>query len=95
MTGQTVYTGIEVASKRLEFLRQIVPAAKRLSWIAGADILSVETLAGGHFDAASVFESAAKGLGFETRFHAISAPKDIDAVFGDFTAWGAERGHAR
>jgi putative ABC transport system substrate-binding protein len=33
VTGIAAYTGIEVTNKRLEFLREIVPAAKRLSWV--------------------------------------------------------------
>ncbi len=33
-TGVAAYTGMEVSIKRHEFLREIAPAAKRLSWIS-------------------------------------------------------------
>ena len=90
VTGLTVYTGIEVGNKRVQFLREIVPAAKRLSWLWGLNSLSVETLAGSSVDMASVSEAAAKSMGFQTRFHIARTTDDLDAVFADMTAWHAQ-----
>ncbi len=90
VTGQTYSTGIEVNNKRLQFLREIAPAAKRLSWLIPADYVSLETVAGGRVEVAALHEAAAKGLGFETRFHPFRTVQDIDAAFGDITAWRAQ-----
>ena len=90
VTGLTVYTGIEVGNKRLQFLREIVPAAKRLSWLWGLNSISVETLAGSSVDMASVSEAAAKSMGFETKFHIARTTGDLDAVFADMIDWHAQ-----
>lgn len=90
VTGQTYSTGIEVYTKRLQFLREIAPAAKRLSWLIPAELVSLETVAGGRFDLAALLEAGAKGLGFETRFHPFRTAQDIDAAFSDITAWRAQ-----
>jgi putative tryptophan/tyrosine transport system substrate-binding protein len=90
VTGQTTATGSEVYTKRLQFLREIAPAAKRLSWLIPADLISLETVAGGRFELAALLEAAAKGLGFETRFHPFRTAHDIDAAFGEITAWRAQ-----
>jgi len=90
VTGVTVFPGREITFKRLSFLRDILPAAKRLSWIADWDMSSSETVAGGRLDWTAVLEAGARDLGFETRFYVIRTPQDVDAVFGDITAWRAE-----
>ena len=90
VTGQTLNTGPEVYTKRLQFLREIAPAAKRLSWLIPADYISLETVAGGRFELAALLEAAAKGLGFETRFQPFRTAQDIDDAFGDITAWRAQ-----
>ncbi len=89
-TGHAFFTGIEVDTKRLELLREIAPTAKRLSWLTSADYISLETVAGGRYEYGSLLEAAAKGLGFETRLHPLRTPQDIDAAFGDITAWRAQ-----
>jgi putative tryptophan/tyrosine transport system substrate-binding protein len=89
-TGHAFYTGIEVDAKRLEFLREIAPAAKRLSWFTSADYISLETVAGGRYEYGSLLAAAAKRQGFETRIHPLRTPQDIDAAFGDITTWRAQ-----
>lgn len=88
LTGTAQHAGTEVATKRLEFLRAIV-RSERLSWLWSGDRF-VETVAGGRFDMAKMYESAATGLGFNTRLHFVSAPTDIDKVFEEVIAWKAQ-----
>lgn len=87
VTGVSYCTGVEVTNKRLEFLRDIAPAAKRLSFLWPSDY--AQTLGGSQFDMVPLVESAAKGLGFETRFHPVHRAEDIDAAFAEITRWGA------
>ena len=88
LTGFAVYTGVEVTNKRLEFLREVAPAAQRLSWLWPPDF--AETVAGGMFDMAPVMEKAARGLGFETRFHPIRKLEDVETALADVLAWRAQ-----
>ena len=87
LTGYVFSSGIEVSIKRLQFLREIAPEARRLSWIV-AD--STETVAGGRFDETPFMESAAKSLNFETRFYITRRVEDIDTALGEITRWGAQ-----
>ena len=89
-TGTTMYTWSEFSAKRLELVRAVAPDARRLSWLWGGDALSFETVAGGRFDMAPALEAAANALGFETRFHIVRTPQDVDRVFADVTAWRAQ-----
>jgi ABC-type uncharacterized transport system substrate-binding protein len=89
-TGIASYTGIEVTNKRLEFLREIVPAAKRLSWVWEDGFFSLETVSGAHVDMVPAVEAAAKNLGFESRFHAFRAEQNLESVFSDIAAWPAQ-----
>jgi putative ABC transport system substrate-binding protein len=84
-TGISVYAGVEVTLKRLEFLRAIVPAAKRLAWMWPYHW--AERLGGGHHPFEQEFEAAARGQGFEPRFYAMRATKDLDAALADMAAW--------
>lgn len=87
-TGVALYTGIEVSTKRLEFLRAIAPAAKRLSWIIDANVEA--TVSGGRFDQRPALESAAKGLGYDVRFHYTQKGEDLDRVFEEIRDWPAQ-----
>ena len=89
LTGIAQHAGTEVATKRLEFLRAIV-RGERLSWLWGGDTRFAETVAGGRFDLAQMYERAAAGLGFSTRLHFVPAPADIDKVFEEIIAWRAQ-----
>ena len=86
-TGLGFYAGLDVAFKRLGFLRELVPTARRLSWVFGE---AAETVAGVRFDQAAVLRPPAESLGFETRFHLFSAPQQVEAVFEEIIAWRAE-----
>lgn len=88
LTGVALYTGVEVTNKRNEFLREAAPAARRLSWLWPGE--SAETLSGGRFDMRAQMDAAAKGLGFETRFHDIGKLADVEAALAAATAWRAQ-----
>ena len=90
LTGQAIYTGLEVSLKRLEYLRQIAPEARRLAWLWRADLLSVETVAGSRIDVAALLDAGVKGLGFESRFFPFLTPQDLDAAFDAIAAWRAQ-----
>jgi putative ABC transport system substrate-binding protein len=87
VTGVSFYTGIEVSQKRLEFLREIAPAAKRLSWILAPD--TAGTVDGKHVDLVSLVDPAARKLGYETRYHNVFGPRDIDQALAEALAWRA------
>ena len=90
VTGFTDHSGTETVNKRLEFLRAIVPDAKRLSWLWGAPTTAMLTVAGGRFDPVPSLVSAAGALGFETRFHVVRTPEEIADVFAEIVSSRAQ-----
>jgi putative tryptophan/tyrosine transport system substrate-binding protein len=88
VTGRSEFAGVEVTLKRLQLLREAAPNAKRLSWLSGGT--SPITVSGAVWDLRPMLEATAKDMGFETRFHDWSALPEIDAIFGDVTAWRAQ-----
>jgi putative ABC transport system substrate-binding protein len=90
VTGQSPYSGIELAVKRLGLLREIAPDAKRLSYLIPSPAASIETVAGARFDLLPTLEAAAKSLGFETRFHPWPKLQDVDIVLSEVTVWRAQ-----
>lgn len=74
----------------LEFLREIVPAAKRLSWVWPSDLLALETVAGDRVNMVPVVEAAAKKVGFESKFHPIRGERNLESAFSDIAAWRAQ-----
>ena len=88
VTGVATYTGLEVSTKRLEFLKALAPNLTRLSWILGS--ASEPTVDGAGFDIRPVLEQAARSLGYEVRFHFVRSLDDLEAVFADMLAWRAQ-----
>jgi putative ABC transport system substrate-binding protein len=88
VTGVAFYAGLETSTKRMEFLRELAPAAKRLSWLWPPDYQ--ETVRGGRFNMAPKLEAAAQGLGFELRLHPVRSGADVERALADITAWGAQ-----
>ena len=88
VTGVATYTGLEVSTKRLEFLKELAPNLTRLSWILGS--ASEPTVDGAGFDIRPVLEQAARSLGYEVRFHFVRSLDDLEAVFADMLAWRAQ-----
>jgi putative ABC transport system substrate-binding protein len=79
VTGLTTLAGLEWA-KCLEALREIVPAARQLSWIRVQSVM--RTVSGGEFRLADqMTDPHAARLGFEIRRVPVSAPEDLDAAF--------------
>ena len=88
VTGVATYTGLEVSTKRLEFLKALAPNLTRLSWILGS--ASEPTVDGAGFDIRPVLEQAARSLGYEVRFHFVRSLDDLEAIFADMLAWRAQ-----
>jgi putative ABC transport system substrate-binding protein len=88
VTGIAFFTGVEVSNKRLEFLREVAPTARRLSWLWPGDF--AETLAGDRVDMVPVMGAAAKGLGFEVRFHDVRKQADVESALGEVSSWRAQ-----
>jgi putative ABC transport system substrate-binding protein len=87
-TGVSSYTGIEVSTKRLEFLKEIVPTATRLSWIQDSGLQA--TVDGKRFEITPLLDSAAGRLGYEVRHHDISRTGGLDRAFAETLDWRAE-----
>jgi len=90
VTGVALYAGIEVTHKRLDFLRAIAPAARRLAWLWPENWFALETVSGSRVDMIPTLEAAAKDRGYEPRFHAIHRGQDVDALFRDISSSGAQ-----
>lgn len=88
VSGVSSYTGAEVSTKRLEFLKEIAPAATRLSWILDPSL--GERLDGGRFDVRPLLDPAAKALGYEVRYHHVEKSEDVDPAFAEIIAWRAQ-----
>jgi putative ABC transport system substrate-binding protein len=88
-TGQSLFAGTEIFGKRLAYLREIAPAAKRQSYLVALG-LGFPTVAGGFFDSNAATVKIAASLGFETRIHRLLDVQSIDAVFDEIAGWGAQ-----
>ena len=69
------YAGLEVSTKRLEFLKAIAPTATRLSWILGS--ATEQTVDGAGFDIRPVLGQAARSLGYEVRYHFVQKSEEL------------------
>ena len=88
VTGVAFYAAPGVEAKRLELLREIAPAARRLAAISVPT--SMRTVAGGSAELPPVSAPAASKLGFELRMFPIEKQEDFEPVFAAILAWGAE-----
>jgi putative ABC transport system substrate-binding protein len=91
VTGTAYYADLGVSAKRLEFLREMVPAAKRLSQLVEPS--RYETLTGGKIDIEGIWTTAAERLGFVTRLHLIRRGQDIGPALAEIKDWGADAIH--
>lgn len=80
VTGVSAY-GIDVSTKRLEFLKEIAPKATRLSWILDAGMEA--TVDGRTFDVRPLLDTTAKRLGYEVRYHVVQKDEDFEPAFAD------------
>jgi putative tryptophan/tyrosine transport system substrate-binding protein len=74
VTGLTLLAGPEIASKQLELLREIAPAAKRVAVL-------INPLNGSHAAFAAELTTAAHGLGTQLQLVEAGAPRQIDDAF--------------
>jgi putative ABC transport system substrate-binding protein len=88
VTGVSLYTGIEVSTKRLEFLKQIAPTATRLSWILDPTLAA--RVDGGRFDLRPLLDPAVEALGYEVRYHQVEKSEDVDPALAEILAWRAQ-----
>lgn len=88
VTGVSSYTGIEVSTKRLEFLKEVAPTATRLSWILDPSLGA--RVDGGRFDARPLLDPAAKTLGYEVRYHDVERSEDVDPALTEILAGRAQ-----
>ena len=77
-----------VSMKRLEFIRDIAPSAKRVFHIY--TVGETDTVAGGRYDIWSQQEKEAKHLGFEYRAQHVGTDGDINVALSEAVAWRAD-----
>lgn len=87
-TGVAFFSSPEVSSKRLEFLRKIAPAAKRLASISVPSLYSA--VGGGQAKVQTVLALAAQKLGYVLREFPVDKPDDFEPAFVAIRAWGAQ-----
>ena len=90
VTGIAGSSGIEATTKRLDYLRQVVPSATHLAWTASPEYFLLETLSGGEYNLVPVLEAAAKERGFDSRFHEVREGQNLDRLFGEIVASSAQ-----
>jgi len=79
-----------VSTKRLSFLKQLVPAATRLAGVgAWGVVMDVLTLSGGRVDTEKRAFDAARAAGFELRWFGTQPGLEIEALFDEMARWGA------
>ena len=80
VTGVAFFPGVEIATKRLELLRNCAPDIKRVAWIQSANILGM--VAGGTYRAVTkAADIAAQNLGLQLQHYWIETREDLDAMF--------------
>ncbi|MGH6923787.1 MAG: ABC transporter substrate-binding protein [Propylenella sp.] len=87
VTGVAWFQGIEVNSKLVQFVADLVPAAKRLAWIVFPDDLV--TVSGGEFSPKPYYAKVAYSAGFDFAYHECRAPDDLDRIFLALQEWRA------
>jgi ABC-type uncharacterized transport system substrate-binding protein len=88
VTGVAFFQGIEVQSKLAQYVRDILPTAHKLAWIAFPPDLI--TVSGGEFRPEGYYRNVARNLGFELGYYECRKAEDFDPVFAAIRAWGAQ-----
>jgi len=89
LTGIASTTSPEVHAKRLQLLREIAPATKRLALLLAPS--TTRTLAGERTRLTqNAYGAAADAMGYEIRDFEFESPADLEAAFRAIGAWGAD-----
>jgi putative ABC transport system substrate-binding protein len=87
-TGVAWFSNPEVDGKRLELLREIAPAAKRLASLSVPT--AVQKVSGGTATFPPATPLAARRLGYEVQLFPVSRPDDFEEAFRAITDWSAQ-----
>lgn len=88
-TGVSFYPGPELIAKKLEFLQQAAPKAKRVALLVSED--AVPTVGGQPYKQPyQSVDAAARGLKLDMRVHRISEAAELDAAFAAIVASRAQ-----
>jgi putative ABC transport system substrate-binding protein len=88
-TGIAWMAALDVAAKKLEFLRQIAPKAKRVAWIETPE--ASRSLSGGQVASVRAdLGRAARSMGFDLSEHVVSRQEDFEKVFAAILESGAQ-----
>jgi putative ABC transport system substrate-binding protein len=90
VTGISLTWGPDFAMKRLQYLRTIVPSAKRLCWLWGHDTSLATRVDGSGYDVAASLATAAQKMQFETRIYHVTGASEIDKALADAVTWQAQ-----
>ncbi len=88
VTGVATFASPEIEGKRLELLREIAPAGKRLAHLRVPTAAS--TVGGGPAKIESPTAVAAQKLGYEFREFPVEKLEDFEPAFAGILAWGAQ-----
>lgn len=88
VTGVPYAASPEIEGKRLELLREIAPAAKRLAFLAVASALP--TVSGGQVSSPTATAERARALGYDVRSFFFDTGEGLEAVFAAIREWRAE-----
>lgn len=88
ITGVAFFQGIVVHAKLAQFVRELLPSAKRLAWVA--ILPDLVTVGGGHFRPETYYRRATHELGFELGYYECSKIEDFGSVFAAMQTWGAQ-----
>lgn len=88
VTGVSWHASPEVDGKRLELLREISPAARRLASISIP--MALHKVSGGAADTPQSNLVAAQKLGYEYRAFPVWKAEDFEPAFHDILSWGAQ-----
>ena len=82
MVSLFTFSGSALVAKRLELLRELVPKAATVGWLADANILDFE-------DELHEFQSAAKTLGLGAVFARVPRREELESAFQSLVRQGA------
>ena len=90
VTGPALFNGMELTTKRIEFLRDVAPNAKRLAWVWPQDFYELPTLSGASNDLRPAISLASRASGFDVTFFSSRTPSDVPVVLDAVAKSGAQ-----